>query len=314
MKILAPVKNLLSWIELVKAGAQELYFWVVSDSWEAKHSYKSILNRRDWKLANISSYEDAKKLVDFARKNWTESFITLNNSPIINDVKLITQEIKNCIKIKPDALIVKDIFIASLIRQIDKNIPIHCSSLNQVINKYSINFWLENYNISRMILPRNVSVNEIIDLCNSFPELEFEIFVKNDWCYNSDWVCSSLHLEWLKEWIPYVCNREIMYKSTDENFNKKYEHLVKNTLDCKICILSKLKNLKNLVSLKIVGREKWVDIILKDLKLIKSSLKFLNLADSTKEFIDFNIQTSKKILSKECGYKNCEIYNMYYNN
>jgi collagenase-like PrtC family protease len=37
-----------------------------------------------------------------------------------------------------------------------------------------------------MILPRNVSVNEIADLCNEFPDLEFEIFIKNDWCYNSD--------------------------------------------------------------------------------------------------------------------------------
>jgi collagenase-like PrtC family protease len=37
-----------------------------------------------------------------------------------------------------------------------------------------------------MILPRNISVNEIKELTAAFPNLEFEIFVKNDWCYNSD--------------------------------------------------------------------------------------------------------------------------------
>jgi len=312
MKILTPVKNLLSWIEIIKSWTDEIYFGVVSNQWENKHWYKSILNRRDWTLANISSYEDWKKLIDFARENWVESYITLNNSPIIVDEELIIEEINNCIKINPDALIVKDIYIAGLIRKIDKDIDIHCSSLNQVINSESIKYWIENFNISRMIFPRNISPSEIKKLCLEFPELEFEIFIKNDWCYNSDWVCSSLHLEWLKSWMPYVCNREAKYKTSDEDFQKKYLDLYRKTLDCKICILSELKNIKNLVSLKIVWREKSLQIILNDLNFIKNSLNFLELSDSNNEFIDFNINLHKKLLKKDCGYKWCEMYDKYY--
>lgn len=312
MKILTPVKNLLSWIEIIKNWADEIYFWVVSDSWEGKHGYKSILNRRDWSLANISSYKEWKQLIDYARKNWVESYITLNNSPIIVDLELIKKEIKNAILIKPDALIVKDIFIADLIRKIDKDIAIHCSSLNQVINSQSIKYWEEKYNITRIIFPRNISANEVKELCLKFPKLEFEIFVKNDWCYNSDWICSSLHLEWLKNWMPYVCNRESRYKTKDENFQKKYLDLYKKTLDCKICILSELKDIKNLVSLKIVWREKPLPIILNDLNFIKNSVKYLELTESNKEFIDFNIRLHKKILKKDCWYKWCEFYNMNY--
>lgn len=312
MKVLAPVKNLLSWIEIVKAWAEEIYFGVVSDDWEGKYDFKNILNRRDGRLANISSYEDGKKLIDFARSHGTESYITLNNSPVIDDIELVRKEIENCIRIGPDALIVKDIFIASLIREMDANIQIHCSSLNQVINRQAIEFWRENFGISRMIFPRNVSVNEIRNLCQTFPDLEFEIFIKNDWCYNSDGVCSSLHLEGLKDGIPYVCNRELMYKSDDEVFDAQYKTLVKNTLDCKVCMLSQLADLDNLISLKIVGREKALDIILKDIAFVKSSLKFLSLADSTQEFMDFNIRNHQKLIHKECWYKNCEVYNMYY--
>ena len=65
MKILTPVKNLLSWIEIIKNKTDEIYFWIVSEDWTKKHKYKSILNRRDWSLANIGSYEDWKKLIDF---------------------------------------------------------------------------------------------------------------------------------------------------------------------------------------------------------------------------------------------------------
>jgi len=313
MKILTPVKNLLSWIEIINAWTDEIYFWIVSTKWENKHWYKSILNRRDWSLANISSYEDAVKLIDYAHKKWVEAYITLNNSPIIVDIELIKEEIKNAIEVRPDALIVKDIFIAELIREIDKDIDIHCSSLNQVINSESINYWIENFNISRMIFPRNISASEIKTLCLKFPDLEFEIFVKNDWCYNSDWVCSSLHLEWLKNWMPYVCNRESMYKTTDKDFQERYLDLYRKTLDCKICILADLKWLKNLVSLKIVGREKPLIIILNDLKFIKNSVKFLKLSENNKEFIDFNINLHKKIIKKDCGHKWCELYNMHYN-
>lgn len=313
MHILAPIKNLLTWIRVVDSWVGEIYFWVVSNDWQDKHEFKSILNRRDGSLANISSYEDGKKLIDYARSKWVKSYITLNNSPIINDKQLIEEEIRKCIQIKPDALIVKDMYIAQLIRGIDNNIDIHCSSLNQVINSESIHFWIQNFNISRMIFPRNISVNEIKNLCSLFPDLEFEIFIKNDWCYNSDWVCSSLHLEGLKDGIPYVCNRESLYKSYDQAFNNDYLTLTKNMNDCKVCIIKEIKDIKNLVSLKIVGREKPVEIILKDIKFIQSALAFANLAESNKEFIDFNIINHSKNLKKDCAHKNCEVFNMYYN-
>jgi hypothetical protein len=119
-------------------------------------------------------------------------------------------------------------------------------------------------------------------------------------------------LEWLKSWIPYVCNREAKYKTSDEDFQKKYLDLYRKTLDCKICILSELKWIKNLVSLKIVGREKPLSIILLDLKFIKNSIKFLKLSENNKEFIDFNIKLHKKLLKKDCWYKWCEMYNKYY--
>lgn len=313
MKILAPIKNLLSWIQVINSWkVDEIYFWVVSNDWEKKHGFATILNRRDWTLANISSYEDWKKLIDYAKSKWVECYITLNNSPIINDEKLIKEEIQKCIEICPDALIVKDIYIAKLIRDLDKNINIHCSSLNQVINSESIQFWRNQFNISRMIFPRNISISEIKNLCSLFPDLEFEIFIKNDWCYNSDGVCSSLHLEWLKNGIPYVCNREWQYKSWDEEFNDAYLHLLKNTNDCKVCMIHPLKDVKNLVSLKIVGREKPVNIILKDVDFIRSSLDFSDLAESNKEFMDFTITNHSKTLFRDCWYKNCEVFNMYY--
>ena len=91
------------------------------------------------------------------------------------------------------------------------------------------------------------------------------------------------------------------------------EHTCKNMNDCKVCMIQEIIDIPNLVSLKIVGREKALDILLKDIKFIQSALEFYPLAETKKEFIDFNIINHKKNIKKDCSHKNCEIYNMYYN-
>jgi len=88
--------------------------------------------------------------------------------------------------------------------------------------------------------------------------------------------------------------------------------LQKNMSDCKVCMTKELLDVKNLVSLKIVGREKSLDIILKDIKFVQSSIEFASLAETNKEFMDFNIVNHKKSLKKDCAHKNCEVFNMYY--
>ncbi|EKE28510.1 MAG: hypothetical protein ACD_3C00051G0013 [uncultured bacterium (gcode 4)] len=308
MKVLVPVKNKDFWFRLIDSWAHEIYFWVVSKSWQNAHKFSSILNRRDGALANVESNEDAIELMSYARSKWVESYITLNNSPIVDDLEWIYREIENIISLRPDAIIVKDIWIASMIREIDDKIPLHCSSLNQVINSKSVEFWIRNFKISRMIFPRNITVSEIKNITKEFSELEFEVFIKNDWCYNTDWVCSSLHLEWLKKWIPYVCNREKLYEFEDKPYESGFRQILANEFDCKMCLYWLLKEIPNLVSLKIVWREKPLIALLRDLSFTLNSIKFAGLTDDQKESVEFNMWLHKKTILADCAWKNCEYY------
>ncbi|EKE28970.1 MAG: Peptidase U32 [uncultured bacterium (gcode 4)] len=308
MKVLVPVKNKDFWIKLIDAWAHEIYFWVVSKSWQESHEFTSILNRRDWALANVQSNSDAIELMEYAKGKWAESYITLNNSPIVDDAKWIYREIENIISLKPDAIIVKDIWIASMIREIDSQIPLHCSSLNQVINSKAVEFWLRNFNITRMIFPRNITIAEIKRITADFPALDFEVFIKNDWCYNTDWVCSSLHLEWLKRWIPYVCNRENLYEFNEKAYEEDFKIILSRESDCKMCLYWHLKEIPNLVSLKIVWREKPLIALLRDLNFILNSIKYAQLTDDEKELVDFNMKLHSKIILSWCAWKNCEYY------
>jgi len=310
MKILVPVKNLFFWIEVIKNWADEIYFWFTSEDWLKKYNYTNPLNARSM-YHSMNSYENAKKLIEYADSKNVHTYITLNRVPPFVDEELLEKEIKNIISLKPSWIIFKDLYIAEIIRKYDKDIVLHCSSLNQVINKNSISFWVDSYNVKRIILPRNIAVNEIVDLCNTFPNLEFEIFVKNSWCYNSDWVCSSLHEEWLKKWLKYVCFREENYESEDEKFNKKF-HEFNNKLVCKMCIIWKLKELKNLVSIKIVWRDKTLPRILNDLEFVKKSRDLLFKTNNYDEFVEETMSIHKKVAWKSCWFKTCEFYNYYY--
>jgi len=225
---------------------------------------------------------------------------------------MIKSEIKKIISLKPDWIIFKDIYIAEIVRSLDKNIDLHCSSLNQAINKDAISFWIDEYDVKRIILPRNLSFNEIIDICNCFPNIDFEIFVKNTWCYNSNWnFCSSLHFEWIKKWVSPVCFREKNYKSSDYTLDKKF-HQFDNDTHCKMCIIWKLKEIKNIVSLKIVWREKVLSTIMKDLKFVKKSRDSLFWVNNYDSFVDTTIDNYRSEIWWDCDKLNCEYYNYYY--
>jgi collagenase-like PrtC family protease len=43
-------------------------------------------------------------------------------------------------------------------------------------NKESIRFFLENYKINKIILSREITLKEIEDIVNEFPNTKFEVF------------------------------------------------------------------------------------------------------------------------------------------
>ncbi|HIP21671.1 MAG TPA: hypothetical protein EYG72_01825 [Candidatus Pacebacteria bacterium] len=51
------------------------------------------------------------------------------------------------------------------------------STIFNIYNKETVKFLIENYKINRVILPREVTLKEIIDITNHFPNVKFEVFL-----------------------------------------------------------------------------------------------------------------------------------------
>jgi collagenase-like PrtC family protease len=291
---------------LLNLGADEVYFGVIGSAWKEKRGYDTILNRRDGDVANVESIEVAREIMEIVHAAGKRAFLTLNNSPLESDLTLIEKEVEALLSINPDAVIVKDPLVASMVRKIDPHRTLHMSSLSQTLSIAAVRYWVDNHKPSRIIFPRNITADETRTIANYFPELEFEIFVKNDWCYNSDGYCSSLHLEGLKEGIPYVCNREKNFESENKVYNKTYHEMIEKTIDCKVCGLFELKNVSNIVSWKIVGREKPLTILAKDVAFVRSVRDYLRLCDDAREFQTFCQRRYVQVYEETCQKEHCE--------
>ncbi|MBD3359218.1 MAG: hypothetical protein GF365_00710 [Candidatus Buchananbacteria bacterium] len=255
MKILAPISRYTELPALIKNGADEFYMGIFSQDWHKKNQFYNHLNRRDNILANTTSFLEAKQVINSARKNNKKVNVVFNTDTIFSGTHQINNELKKIIEIKPDAIIAKDPIIIKLIRKLTKSLPIHLSSLDQVINTKSAQFWCKNFKINRIILPRNLTINEISNLAKNLPQIEFEVFIYDDNCSNIDGLCSSIHFM-KPDGIEFVCEREPLYTSIDKKLEKNFQTIIRQKTLCRACFLSLFKEQKNIVSGKIVGRDR----------------------------------------------------------
>ncbi|MBC7457284.1 MAG: U32 family peptidase, partial [Bdellovibrionaceae bacterium] len=104
-----------------------------------------------------------------------------------NELDQVVEAIKKVLPLKPDALIVQDLGLVSLIRQIAPNQVIHGSTQMTVTNDLAIEL-LSDLNIKRFVLGRENSLSEI-KLIKKSTEKELEVFVHGALCVSYSGQC-----------------------------------------------------------------------------------------------------------------------------
>ena len=104
-----------------------------------------------------------------------------------NELDQVVDAIKKVLPLRPDALIVQDLGLVNLIRQIAPNQVIHGSTQMTVTNDLAIEF-LADLNIKRFVLGRENSLSEI-KLIKKSTEKELEVFVHGALCVSYSGQC-----------------------------------------------------------------------------------------------------------------------------
>ncbi|WP_199528768.1 tRNA 5-hydroxyuridine modification protein YegQ [Pseudoalteromonas sp. bablab_jr010] len=108
-------------------------------------------------------------------------YVVSNIAPHNAKVKSYLRDIEPVIEMQPDALIMSDPGLIMLVREKWPDMPIHLSVQANAVNYATVNFWAQQ-GIERVILSRELSLEEIAEIRELCPNTELEVFVHGALC------------------------------------------------------------------------------------------------------------------------------------
>lgn len=133
--------------------------------------------------------DELKEAVDYAHSIGKKCFITVNIIAHNKDFQGLADYIKYLNSIGVDAVIVADIGVMQVIKQVAPNLPIHVSTQANITNKYTAKAFAD-MGAKRLILARELSIEEIKEIRDFVPkDVEIECFVHGAMCISYSGRC-----------------------------------------------------------------------------------------------------------------------------
>lgn len=141
------------------------------------------------KASKNFSIDELKEGIQYAHARNKKVYITMNIIPHNEDLEGLEDYVRELYNIGADAVIVSDPGMMTIIRNTVPDLPIHLSTQASVTNYETVMFWY-NLGIKRIVLARELSLEEIKEIADRAPEdLEIETFVHGAMCISYSGRC-----------------------------------------------------------------------------------------------------------------------------
>ncbi|BFD25145.1 MAG: peptidase U32 family protein [Candidatus Parcubacteria bacterium] len=167
LELLAPAGNLLKLETGLAFGAQAVYLGVPDFSLRAR--------------ANNFDLSSLAEGINYAHDKGALAYVTLNIFAHEEHLDRLPEFLKKLRNLKPDALIVADPGIISMVKKDWPEAVIHLSTQANCTNSAAAQFW-QAAGVKRIILAREVTLKEIKAISQAAPDLELEYFVHGAMC------------------------------------------------------------------------------------------------------------------------------------
>ncbi len=174
IELLSPAGSLEKGMAAIEYGADAIYFGLKGMNLRA--------------FASNLSITDAEHLIEFVHDRGKRVYVTLNIFPYDEDFSTIRKYAKWCQAKNVDGVIVSDPGVISLLMEEKIEIPIHLSTQANTLNSFSASFWGRN-GVKRIILARELSLDQVKKICEKNPDMEFEIFIHGALCISYSGRC-----------------------------------------------------------------------------------------------------------------------------
>lgn len=175
VELLAPVGTWDVLEAAVEAGADAVY---LGGKRFNMRMFKTAANFDDNMLA---------KAIEYAHSHNVRLYVTVNN--LISDRELANMRSYLTLlgELKPDALIVQDLSILELAREMNLNVPLHASIMMNTHNEHAVRT-LQDYGITRVVVNREMSLSQL-SLLKERTGIEVEYFIHGDMCISHSGQC-----------------------------------------------------------------------------------------------------------------------------
>lgn len=119
--------------------------------------------------------------INEAHAQGKQFFVAVNISPHNSKLKTFVKDLEPVIAMNPDALIMADPGLIMLVREHWPDMPVHLSVQANSVNYASVKFW-QRLGLTRVILSRELSLDEIAETRQQCPDIELEVFVHGALC------------------------------------------------------------------------------------------------------------------------------------
>mgnify|MGYP002725764113 FL=1 len=119
--------------------------------------------------------------IEEAHAGGKQFYLASNIAPHNDKVRSYLRDLEPVIEMRPDALIMSDPGLIMLVRERFPDTPIHLSVQANAVNWATVKFW-QQQGLSRVILSRELSIEEVEDIRRHVPEMEVEVFVHGALC------------------------------------------------------------------------------------------------------------------------------------
>lgn len=175
VELLAPAGTWEVLEAAIKAGADAVYL--------GGKRFNMRMHRTD------TNFDDAmlKKAVEYAHAHDVKLYITINNLLSDREIEPMRDYLNYLETIQPDALLVQDLAVLELVRELNITIPLHTSVMMNTHNEHAINK-LKEYGITRIVVGREMTLAEL-SLFREKTGIEVEYFMHGDMCISQSGQC-----------------------------------------------------------------------------------------------------------------------------
>jgi putative protease len=167
-ELLAPAGSLKMVQTALAFGANAIY------AGQPRYSLR-VRNNEFGKIENLAAG------IDLAHAKAGKFYVVSNILPHNAKLKTYLADMAPVVALKPDALIMADPGLMLMIRETWPEMPIHLSVQANTMNHAAVRFW-KSIGVSRVILSRELSLDDIAEIRQECPDMELEVFVHGALC------------------------------------------------------------------------------------------------------------------------------------